>query len=239
MFASRPIARDSGAQADRVSKAWSQQIGNDPVVQRELASFRGGQWQRAQLFLQFARSAPGLASAVVGHKQLSHVQQNLQVAAHRPLSTSALARLLQFAYPHTAIELGAPEAPATPACSNADLCNLAAGPTPCLFPVDGHYYCCGEAGEWVDLGPALPLHGCGGATAGHRLKPESGGSLSGSLSERAGGVSSGVVAGVRPCPHLLPDGATISDGARDIFVVVGNVKFKIERPVRVRVHIVV
>jgi len=49
----------------------------------------------AQRALQFARSAPGLASALVGMKSADHVRHNLALAARPPLSAAEFAALFQ------------------------------------------------------------------------------------------------------------------------------------------------
>ncbi len=54
----------------------------------------------AQRAIQFARSAPGLTTALVGMKQLAHAQENLATARVAPASTAQFRRLFAEAPPN-------------------------------------------------------------------------------------------------------------------------------------------
>jgi aryl-alcohol dehydrogenase-like predicted oxidoreductase len=45
--------------------------------------------------LQFARSAPGITSAVAGMREPDHIDENLEVAAVPPLSPDTIDRLFK------------------------------------------------------------------------------------------------------------------------------------------------
>ncbi len=63
-------------------------------IPEELRRALGGETD-AQRALQFARSAPGVATALVGMSRLEHVEENLKVAARPPLAEEEFRRLFQ------------------------------------------------------------------------------------------------------------------------------------------------
>lgn len=55
-----------------------------------------GEWDtRAQAAIQFSRSTPGVTTALVGMGQVAHVEENMAVAPHPPLSRREFFRLFQ------------------------------------------------------------------------------------------------------------------------------------------------
>ena len=64
-----------------------------PVV----AEFLPGLQSDAQRALQFARSTPGIGTALVGMKSAAHVEENAEVAGVRPLPADAFAKLFTAA----------------------------------------------------------------------------------------------------------------------------------------------
>jgi len=65
-----------------------------PVLKDHLPNLRTD----AQRAIQFARSTPGVGTALVGMKQIAHVEENLRVAEVPPASPEQILRL--FSRPH-------------------------------------------------------------------------------------------------------------------------------------------